>query len=378
MSAGRYFTRRAPTRPPDFEDEYWHFVKDPDGCQRDRLAERDLHLADLSEELAFVRGLPVGRVLDVGCGLGFFLSGLDPAWLRHGVEISAFAAKHAARWADVHVGTLQSARYPDGWFDLVILHHVIEHVEDPVALVSEVSRVLKPGGALVLGTPDFAGACARRFGDNYRLLHDATHVSLFSADGMHRFLRDQGLLIQNVAFPFFETRHFTEGNLLRMFDTSRTSPPFHGNFMTYYCVKPRLHRLTAALQCLGAVTVADVRQAEAEGTAALQWLQRVRDTAAPIEVESVSTNFSDFVASLILEGLGAGRSRSATRCSLSDDSALILRSSADAVAGALEIAEEGSRQASLRLSFPRRCGGSRQSAQLLLVEALLSELAAAT
>ena len=156
MKSGRYYQTRVGKQPPDYEGAYWHVVKDPDGRERNRLEERDLHLSDLAEELAFVRTLSPGRVLDVGCGLGFFLSGLDPAWERHGVELSAFAAEHASQVAQVHVGTLDSAGYPDQHFDLVIAHHVIEHVADPGALLLEMraNYDLDPAGPDARGLAD--------------------------------------------------------------------------------------------------------------------------------------------------------------------------------------------------------------------------------
>jgi D-sedoheptulose 7-phosphate isomerase len=89
-----------------------------------------------------------------------------------------------------------------------------------------------------LGTPDFDSGCARRFGKNYRLLHDPSHISLFSNDSIQRFLRDHGFIIDRVEYPFFETRYFTQENLMRLFDTTQISPPFYGNFITFYCHKP--------------------------------------------------------------------------------------------------------------------------------------------
>ncbi len=118
------------------------------------------------------------------------------------------------------------------------MHHVIEHMADPVTNLEFGCRILKPGGHLILSTPDFDSGCARRFGANYRLLHDRTHISLFSNDSMHRFLRDYGFQILRADYPFFETRHFTEESLLRLFDPNKISPPFYGNFMTFYCLKP--------------------------------------------------------------------------------------------------------------------------------------------
>ena len=238
---GRYFVRRESPSRPDYEEAYWGTITDPDGRVRDRSLERERHLEDVAEELDFINSLPAargGRMVDVGCGLGYFLSGVSPSWERHGVEVSRFAAERATEWGRVHVGPLESAGYPDGWFDAVVLHHVVEHVDDPIALIQEIRRVMSPGAWLVLGTPDFDSAAARRFGDRYRLLHDPTHISLFTNESMHRFLRDHGFTIHRVEYPFFETRHFTRQSLERLFDTGSVSPPFYGSFMTFYARKP--------------------------------------------------------------------------------------------------------------------------------------------
>lgn len=232
-----YFTRREPTAPIDYEAAYWGTVTDPDGNVRDRSKERDQFLADAAEEIGWLNALKPGRILDVGCGLGFLLSAIEGNWDRHGCEVSRYAAAQAAPWGRIHQGELRSAAYPTASFDVVVLHHVIEHMTDPIGEMREVMRVLKPGGSLLLGTPDFDSGCARRFGHNYRLLHDATHISLFSNESMHRFLRDMGLVIDRVEYPFFNTRHFTQENLERLFDTDHVSPPFYGNFMTFYCRK---------------------------------------------------------------------------------------------------------------------------------------------
>lgn len=233
----RYFVRRAPTRPHEFEEEYWGTVVDPDGRVRQRIEEREQCLEDVRQEIDYLNSLPRGRLLDVGCGLGFLLSALPASWEKHGVEVSRFAARHASQWGEIHVGNLEGAGYSADYFDVVVMYHVIEHLEDPVSAIVEVHRILKPSGILLLGTPDFDSGCARRFKQNYRLLKDPTHVSLFTNESMHRFLRDHDFAIDRVEYPFFETRHFTVENLMRMFDTSKVSPPFYGNYMTFYAHK---------------------------------------------------------------------------------------------------------------------------------------------
>jgi len=220
-----------------FEGCYWGSICDPDGKRRNRLEEDKQFLEDIAEELAYVDKLSSGKVLDVGCGPGWFLAALDSNWEKHGCELSKLAAEAAADKGTIFCGDILDAPYQNEMFDLIFCHHVIEHLPKPEQALERLRTFLKPGGKLILGTPDFDSACARRFGTNYRLLHDKTHISLFSADSMRRFLRDFGFQIEHVAFPFFETRHFTKENLLRLFDTDNISPPFYGNFMTFYAQK---------------------------------------------------------------------------------------------------------------------------------------------
>jgi SAM-dependent methyltransferase len=221
----------------EFEEAYWGVVTDPDGVERNRLSEdeRQAFLTNIETELQSIHNLAPGRILDVGCGPGYLLSGIDKEWECHGVEISAVAAEHAAQWGKIHFGTLESANYPDAFFDVVVLFHVIEHVPDPAALIGEIRRILKADGLLILGTPDFDSACARRFGEQFRLLHDPTHIALFSEESLRRFLRDHGYVIEHVDHPFFETSYFTSENLDRLFDLTTVSPPFYGNVITAYC-----------------------------------------------------------------------------------------------------------------------------------------------
>ena len=234
-----YYARLEPGSNGRYEDQYWGEVVDPDGVRRTRRTEREVYLSDVRAEVGHIAELTPGRILDVGCGLGWLLSAVDPRWQRHGLEVSRTAADHASKFATLHVGPLVSAPYDDDFFDVVVMHHVIEHLDDPEGDMAVVRRVLRPGGTLIIGTVDFDSGCARRFGTRYRLLHDETHVSLFSNDSMHRFLRDLGFAIQSVDYPYFHTRHFTRENLERLFDTERVSPPFYGNVMTFYCANAK-------------------------------------------------------------------------------------------------------------------------------------------
>lgn len=230
-----FYKKRHLIEEVDYEKAYWGQTTDPDGVLRKKKKERQQYLDDIKQELNYLNALPAGKILDVGCGLGFFLSGLDDKFDKYGVEISKLASIDALHYGKVFNGTLEDAKFEENFFDVVILYHVIEHLDSPESVLTEIKRILKKDGILLIGTPNFGCICAKIFGDNFRMLHDKTHVSLFSHNSLKKFLIANNFIVEKSEFPFFQTRHFTLANLKRMFDTSKISPPFYGNVMTLYC-----------------------------------------------------------------------------------------------------------------------------------------------
>lgn len=104
-----------------------------------------------------------GRVLDVGCGDGLFLAELDRIadltardWELHGVDYSpaALAAARRRAYTFERCNLEEGIPYPDDSFDVVCAGEVIEHIYDPDRLLAETQRVLRPGGHVVLTTPN--------------------------------------------------------------------------------------------------------------------------------------------------------------------------------------------------------------------------------
>ena len=93
---------------------------------------------------------------------------------------------------------------------------------------------MKPGGTLILETPDFDSAAARRFGNNFRMLKDKTHISLFSQDSLIRFIRGNKFKIFQINYPYFNTPFFNKKNLLRIFNTKKYHPHFMVLLLHYF------------------------------------------------------------------------------------------------------------------------------------------------
>jgi SAM-dependent methyltransferase len=144
---------------------------------------------------------PRGRLLDVGCAAGFFLAEAAAHYTVQGVELSEFSSRFARErfGLDVVTGTLRDAAYPDACFDLVTLWDVIEHVSDPAAVLTEVARVLAPGGRVVLTTGDIGSAYARARGAAWHLLTPPWHLYFLSRATLATLAARAGLRVEQIA-----------------------------------------------------------------------------------------------------------------------------------------------------------------------------------
>lgn len=100
---------------------------------------------------------PPGRILDVGCGTGDFLVVCaEHGWETVGVDVSPYAARISAERSggEAHGGRLEDAPLQPGSFDVIHMHHVLEHVADPVDVLQRIRGLLRPGGRLVLEVPN--------------------------------------------------------------------------------------------------------------------------------------------------------------------------------------------------------------------------------
>lgn len=138
---------------------------------------------------------PPGRLIEVGAGGGFFLKSAERAgWSVAGIEIStegvAFATSRLG--LDVRCESAEQLGFPPASADVAVMFDVIEHLLDPVAALERVRTVLKPGGVLVVSTPNVEALTHTALGSEWAVLSPAEHLYNFSASTLAHLLRRCG------------------------------------------------------------------------------------------------------------------------------------------------------------------------------------------
>jgi SAM-dependent methyltransferase len=181
-----------------YPPNYWWTASRPGGLKKlesvyRRIALRD-HIAFITKS---VKGRPDLELLDVGCGSGTLLALLKRRGFRvSGVDFSAEASTIAKSEndVDVAVGSLEGVHFPDRSFDVVTLFHVMEHVANPRQVLSEVSRILRPEGVVILQVPNIESWQFKIFGSKWYGLDIPRHVIDYSRNSMLKLLSDSGFV----------------------------------------------------------------------------------------------------------------------------------------------------------------------------------------
>ena len=143
-----------------------------------------------------LRGLPAGRLLDVGAGSGDLGVALEPlGWRVIGVEPSADGCRRGrSRGLEMVEGTLETVDAGElgSEYDAVVFQHSLEHVVDPGDDLARARGFLRAGGLLIVSLPNFGSWQRRTFGSAWFHLDLPRHRTHFTAEGLKRLLRDNG------------------------------------------------------------------------------------------------------------------------------------------------------------------------------------------
>ena len=140
------------------------------------------------------------RILDVGCGFGESLGyhaarGCDVYGVEADENIRRVVEKFGYK---VHVGLFDERLYEQDFFDYVTMDQVIEHVTQPIFVMQGLARILKPGGTLILSTPNANGWGAKLFGVRWINWHTPYHLQFFTRQSMQLVAERSGLSLIEV------------------------------------------------------------------------------------------------------------------------------------------------------------------------------------
>lgn len=164
----------------------------------DYRAQRPLYLKTFNRRLEFVLGgrPHAGKALDVGCAAGFCMEAMAGlGFAPYGVDISAdivATARERLGPESVHLGTLETAPYAPGTFELITMWDVVEHVVDPRALLLRARELLAPDGLLVLETQNIDSMFARLLGSRWHHYKHGEHLYHFNPETIRSLLRSAG------------------------------------------------------------------------------------------------------------------------------------------------------------------------------------------
>jgi len=153
---------------------------------------------DISTRIKSIK--PKGRILDIGCGYGFFLNVMKKnGYSTIGVEPNSLAADYAKKINGLEVfnGTLEEASFASYFFDIITMNGVLEHLFEPEKTLLECKRILKNGGLCVVSCPNagfglpFVYLYKIFFGDNIPV--DKLKLSMFDAPNHLSFFTSRSI-----------------------------------------------------------------------------------------------------------------------------------------------------------------------------------------
>lgn len=134
------------------------------------------------------------RVLDVGCGFGAFRAAVPHASYV-GLEPYGDSDAERAEWLRVETLARHLER-EEGGYDVACAFQVLEHVEDPAAMMADMARAVRPGGRVIVGVPHVPSAGTRI--PNYLINAVPHHLTWWTAEALEAVAARVGLVSARV------------------------------------------------------------------------------------------------------------------------------------------------------------------------------------
>ena len=173
---------------------------------------RAARVRDVLRHLPAARSGQRNEILDVGCGRGSLLEIFrSRGWGVHGTQLSGTAA-HVCnkRLGDVvRCGELPELDYDEGSLRVVVLYHVLEHLDRPLEYLTEAHRLLRDDGLLVVEVPDSSAPAFRALGRRSFTFDHPHHLFFFTPQPLRALLEHAGFEVSHTSRFSLEYSPFT-------------------------------------------------------------------------------------------------------------------------------------------------------------------------
>lgn len=153
--------------------------------------------------------VPGGKLLEVGCGSGDVLLFLKSmGWDTIGVEVDSKASQIARhKGLNILDGKIDDQNFSDSFFDAIVINHVLEHLHNPISMLIDFNRLLKPGGRLVIVTPNTNALFYKFFSNSWMPLDPPRHLYLFSLQNLITLVLKSGLKVESTRTSFRDSNN---------------------------------------------------------------------------------------------------------------------------------------------------------------------------
>ena len=172
-------------------------------------------IVDLHRSLRQMDAAPHWRILDVGCGSGELLDHFAAAGFRNLTGVDPLLSHAETRPNGVRLipGTMEDL---EGEFDLIMLHHSLEHMVDQKGALDRVARLLRPGGWSLIRVPVTDSWAWEHYREHWAQIDAPRHLVIHSTESLERLARSRGLALEglrrdSVAVQFFGSEGYRGG-----------------------------------------------------------------------------------------------------------------------------------------------------------------------
>lgn len=133
------------------------------------------------------------KILDIGCGRGDFLSFLPRHYQKFGLEINSHAANIAKKQKiQIYNSDIKHTKLPPNYFDCITLWHSLEHFDSPQDTLNKIFESLRPGGTVVMNTPNSQSLGFYLGKKNYFHLDSPRHLFIPNPKSLKKMLTQSG------------------------------------------------------------------------------------------------------------------------------------------------------------------------------------------